>query len=378
MAEEYLQQWLICGPFYSDRGWSTLDEDYLFGEQAVRPHDGMLSFGRRWQPWDTNGEMLEFLNAPLRHTLFVTGYAHTYVHVPSDREALLLCGSDDGIKVWLNGDVVWLNDVNRAAVPDEDRAPITLKTGWNSVLVKVRQGMAHWQFAMRISAPDGRPMEDLRSAREAENQAQADSPVQLGLRVRFTSETYTLTGSGLTRKLQFEAGNLTSSRLQDIRIAAGSTRLQARDLEPGETQVTDQVLPLADVLSVLRGQVSGSAGGQAVSTRCVVSQPCRLLRDLFAPAFVPAESETPAPPHPLSAFDWQPLARDGRGCYLMADPPGLRQYLGGITGRFPMKAEDSEEVQTTCALLLQHALAGDRTQFEAALQATRLPELERT
>jgi putative heme-binding domain-containing protein len=50
----------------------------------------------------------------------------------------LLVGSDDGIKVWLNGRVAWTNDVNRGALPFQDVVPLDLEAGGNDLLIRVR------------------------------------------------------------------------------------------------------------------------------------------------------------------------------------------------------------------------------------------------
>ena len=49
----------------------------------------------------------------------------------------MLVGSDDGVKVWLNGEVVHYNPVIRGAGDYQDAFPVTLKQGTNVLLVAV-------------------------------------------------------------------------------------------------------------------------------------------------------------------------------------------------------------------------------------------------
>ena len=49
----------------------------------------------------------------------------------------MLVGSDDGVKVWLNGEVVHYNPVTRGAGDYQDAFPVTLKQGTNVLLVAV-------------------------------------------------------------------------------------------------------------------------------------------------------------------------------------------------------------------------------------------------
>jgi len=64
-------------------------------------------------------------------------------------------GSDDGIKVWLNGKVVHKNNTVRTHKPGSDKADITIKAGKNRLLVKITQRTGHWSGSLRISALDG-------------------------------------------------------------------------------------------------------------------------------------------------------------------------------------------------------------------------------
>lgn len=88
-------------------------------------------------------------------------YAHIYVHSPAARAADLLLGSDDGIKVWLNGNEVCTHDVYQGWSADQFTHPVTLDEGWNSLLCKVSQGGGNYEFSARLSDPSGENFEDL-------------------------------------------------------------------------------------------------------------------------------------------------------------------------------------------------------------------------
>jgi len=81
----------------------------------------------------------------------------------SDKEqpARFAIGSDDGVKVWLNGEVVHKNKVARGCQCGEDKVAVTLKAGWNPLLVKVLQGGGGWGFCSLITKPDGSPLKGL-------------------------------------------------------------------------------------------------------------------------------------------------------------------------------------------------------------------------
>jgi len=80
-------------------------------------------------------------------------YALAYVRSPDDRRTYALLGSDDGVRLWLNDELVHTNPAYRGASPDEDRVLVTLKKGWNKVLLKVLQGGGGWGFYFRFADP---------------------------------------------------------------------------------------------------------------------------------------------------------------------------------------------------------------------------------
>lgn len=88
-------------------------------------------------------------------------YLHTYVISPDEREAVLMVGSDDGIKAWLNQQTVvdhWINRPDRA---DDDVARIRLRQGANSLLLKIGQDLGSWGAVCRVTGFDGRAMDDV-------------------------------------------------------------------------------------------------------------------------------------------------------------------------------------------------------------------------
>ncbi|MEM2251424.1 MAG: hypothetical protein QW626_04940, partial [Candidatus Hadarchaeales archaeon] len=78
-------------------------------------------------------------------------YAFTVIYSPSKKTVELRVGSDDSVKVWINGKLVHSNRVVRAAAPDQDIIPdIRLEEGTNTILVKVCNKAGGWGFYLRI------------------------------------------------------------------------------------------------------------------------------------------------------------------------------------------------------------------------------------
>jgi hypothetical protein len=83
----------------------------------------------------------------------VVAYAATSVYSPRKQTLPLLVGSDDGIKVFLNGKQLLKRLLDRGAAPDQDTVALDLSRGWNALLVKVENNLGGFGFYARIKDP---------------------------------------------------------------------------------------------------------------------------------------------------------------------------------------------------------------------------------
>ena len=68
---------------------------------------------------------------------------------------MLEIGSDDGVKVWLNGELVHSNNVMRGVTTGEDKVKVNLKKQWNELLLKVTNGAGGWGASVRLTGLTG-------------------------------------------------------------------------------------------------------------------------------------------------------------------------------------------------------------------------------
>ncbi len=178
----FIQDWLICGPFPNYLEGDQTDyenhrklcwgyaHDFLEehgGEAFVIPHEGMeckhaaalkwrnkqmeAVYGGKtpvWQKYESPEYLVDF------ESLFPgaddsVAYAYCEIDSAQDRETVLGVGSDDGIKIWLNHEVVHDHHIGRGARVDEDQVPVRLKKGKNKLLVKVDESAGAWGFYLR-------------------------------------------------------------------------------------------------------------------------------------------------------------------------------------------------------------------------------------
>ena len=91
-----------------------------------------------------------------------SAYGFTTITVVGVDKGHILVGSDDGIKVWVNGEAVLERNVDRGMALDQDSAPITLRDGENQILVQVTQNAAGWGFVVRLTNEQGVPLQVVR------------------------------------------------------------------------------------------------------------------------------------------------------------------------------------------------------------------------
>lgn len=156
----FLTRWKLAGPFpWSDaEGFSKTH----VGEPEVDTSATYYAGGETvaWRDFETKDDLgVVNLTEVYGARDNVTVYAWTTVEVPAATDAVIRAGSDDGIKVWVNGAPVHENLVLRGVEPDQDRAPVKLQAGKNTILVRLTQGAAGYGFCLRLTQPNGAPLE---------------------------------------------------------------------------------------------------------------------------------------------------------------------------------------------------------------------------
>ena len=71
-------------------------------------------------------------------------YGFVPLDSPRAQKTKMFVGSDDAVKVWLNGELVHNNPVNRRADGFQDQVPVTLKEGKNVLFVAIYNGRGGW------------------------------------------------------------------------------------------------------------------------------------------------------------------------------------------------------------------------------------------
>jgi hypothetical protein len=107
----------------------------------------------------SEGRFVDFATqVPAERAWNVAGYAYRSVRAAKAMKVRLLTGSDDALRVWLNGQPVVKVLAMRAAAPDAEKNEAELAAGENHLLVEVSQGNGGWGLYLRFEDANGKKL----------------------------------------------------------------------------------------------------------------------------------------------------------------------------------------------------------------------------
>jgi hypothetical protein len=153
----FVNRWMLCGPF---------DNAAMAGHDRVYPPEKAIDLsasyegkGGRKVGWIRNRtpEWQGYVDLvkEFDDTDWTCAYAACWVTLDEGpKEVMFRLGSNDSVKVFLDGREIWSNKISRSATVDNDLVPVTLPKGTSTVLVKIGQAELNWGFYFRITEKD--------------------------------------------------------------------------------------------------------------------------------------------------------------------------------------------------------------------------------
>jgi hypothetical protein len=147
----FITDWWVIGPFDNENGE---------GFDRVYPPEEEINLKMRYQGvegevgWkritssDSRG-VVNLIKA-LGNKEWVVAYAYTEINSPQAKDVKLTVGSDDGVKMWVNGELVLSRDLYRGVDFQPDTLRVTLQSGRNQLLLKITQGVGYWEFFVKV------------------------------------------------------------------------------------------------------------------------------------------------------------------------------------------------------------------------------------
>ncbi len=128
-------RWYGTWPYTPKDRYSGYDE--IFGPEA----DAQIDFDKKYEPDQYSWVLVDkvkdnevFNGLPAGEKI---SFAGKRLFAPSARELEVSMGSDDGMQLFLNGEMVFENRIDRGAVPDQEKVTLSLVQGLNTVVMKI-------------------------------------------------------------------------------------------------------------------------------------------------------------------------------------------------------------------------------------------------
>ena len=140
-----LGAWYSIGPFKAS-GVSAFSEIF----PPEREIDLAKSYSNGSLKWTKQSGWSDGMVIDLGPESVCATYLYRVLTVPADTVLPASLGSDDGIKVWVNGVEILANNVNRGAHPDQEFVDLVLKKGKNDFLMKVNNNQGGFGFYFQL------------------------------------------------------------------------------------------------------------------------------------------------------------------------------------------------------------------------------------
>jgi len=172
----FIRRWLALGPFVEgELAIKAIEVDYLkqatgipesqfatlsgvpkAGDSVFLTLEGYATQERIWkvlempESWDVNRMLLKE-----GYVDFAVAYLLTFIESKEATRRELMIGSDDAVKVWLNGELVHTAALDRSLRVNEDRFAVNLKDGVNVLMMKVANTGGYWALSVRFADDEG-------------------------------------------------------------------------------------------------------------------------------------------------------------------------------------------------------------------------------
>jgi HEAT repeat protein len=161
-TQGYIVAWITAGP-YTQAGKNG---GALFDVAFAPEKDEKVDWKPLIRPTDGADLWMIDLHKVIGGGNERVAYLKTNINSTREQKAQLEIGSDDGVKVWVNGKLVHANNAARPLKQGDDKVKIDLKQGSNVVLMKITQGGGDWQACARLAGADGKKITDVQVSAE--------------------------------------------------------------------------------------------------------------------------------------------------------------------------------------------------------------------
>ncbi len=157
MFGQSCRTWMLRGPIDAGSVKKPMEHEFLPGEASLRPVAGHDGWSEAVYFFDDRIDLNSYYRELDDKSV---AYAFTFFDAPKNQKAELWLGSDEAMRVYLNGKVVYdftkERDYGDRLILSE-KVPVTLRAGENTVLIKLFQSHNRFDFAFNICEPEKNP-----------------------------------------------------------------------------------------------------------------------------------------------------------------------------------------------------------------------------
>jgi len=166
--DEFMRRWLILGPMpYVGREDVYIDSNeegvpmtrreikHVFSIDSIdvvnfQPKVTIDGKEYEWAVLEAKNDVIDLTELVKVDPDYKVAYLWAQIEMPMDRRYLLGVGYENGVKIWLNGELVHENWSDWRVVVDDDRFWVDLKKGMNQLVLKIQNGEGHIGFCFRL------------------------------------------------------------------------------------------------------------------------------------------------------------------------------------------------------------------------------------
>ncbi|RLF58141.1 MAG: hypothetical protein DRN27_06175 [Thermoplasmata archaeon] len=159
----FIRSWLVNG-FHqdsSDRFWEYLNTNYLLVNEAqITPVEGELMGGKIWTIYSSGAPYIN-LDEHGDNADFGATYCYTKINADKDINCELWTGYDDGMKAWLNGKEIIMDNRYGDYISDMTKTSVELQSGENHLIIKISEWVGNHGFSARLCTSNGEKIDGL-------------------------------------------------------------------------------------------------------------------------------------------------------------------------------------------------------------------------
>lgn len=158
IADGFVRRWMMVGPWKNPRN----PQGEFQGNTTVFPPEEKVDWNGYYTGMD-NMPLIwheEVFDKPVipHPWINAVSYGFSTIEVANDVRCVAALGSDDGYSLWINGELAGRRSQSRALKVDEEKLPVKLKKGRNTILFKIEDRGGGGAFAIRFLDENGAPV----------------------------------------------------------------------------------------------------------------------------------------------------------------------------------------------------------------------------